>query len=227
MEKCNWYKCVLFDMDGTLVNSYEGIFHAYRWTMEQMGRDFGGDNFVRRAIGAPLIWVFENLCGMDRIEAEQAAVRYRTYYANQGKHQAGVYDGMEETLRRLKEAGCFLGVATLKNETFAKEMLDTLRLLSYFDMVCGMDADDRLTKADLIRRCMQGAKSEKKETILVGDSAFDAAGAREAGIAFLAVTYGFGFQKPEQAKEVGAVMVAETAGEIADLLCRAEKGIEE
>lgn len=226
MEKCSWYKCVLFDMDGTLVNSYEGIFHAYRWTMEQTGRNFGGDNFVRRAIGAPLIWVFENLCGMDRVVAEQAAACYRTYYANQGKHQVRVYDGMEETLRRLKEAGCFLGVATLKNETFAKEMLDALGILSYFDIVCGMDASDRLTKADLIRRCMQAAKSEKKETILVGDSAFDAAGAREAGIAFLAVTYGFGFQDQKQLEDCGAIMVAETAGEIADLLCRAGKDVE-
>ena len=224
MEKCNWYKCVLFDMDGTLVNSYEGIFHAYRWTMEQMGQDFGGDNFVRRAIGAPLIWVFENLCGMDHVVAERAAACYRTYYAEKGKLQASVYDGMEKTLRRLKEAGCFLGVATLKKDIFAKEMLDALGLLSYFDMVSGMDADDSLTKADLIRRCMQAAMSEKKETILVGDSAFDAAGAREAGTAFLAVTYGFGFQDPEQAKEAGAVLVAETAGEIADLLCGAGEG---
>lgn len=99
---------------------------------------------------------------MDRVVAEQAAACYRTYYANQGKHQVRVYDGMEETLRRLKEAGCFLGVATLKNETFAKEMLDALGILSYFDIVCGMDASDRLTKADLIRRCMQAAKIRKK-----------------------------------------------------------------
>ena len=226
MEKCNWYKCVLFDMDGTLVNSYEGIFHAYRWTMEQMGRDFGGDEFVRRAIGAPLIWVFENLCGMDHVVAERAAACYRIYYAEKGKLQASVYDGMEKTLRRLKEAGCFLGVATLKKDIFAKEMLDALGLLSYFDMVSGMDADDSLTKADLIRRCMQAAMSEKKETILVGDSAFDAAGAREAGIAFLAVTYGFGFQDRKQLADCGAVLVAETAGEIADLLCRAGKDVE-
>ena len=224
MEKCNWYKCVLFDMDGTLVNSYEGIFHAYQWTMEQMGQDFGGDEFVHRAIGAPLIWVFENLCGMDRAGAEAAAACYRTYYAEKGKLQASVYHGVEKTLRRLKRAGCFLGVATLKRETFAGEMLDKLGLLSCFDTVCGMDADDRRTKADLLAHCMQAAKTKGADTILVGDSAFDAAGAREAGTAFLAVTYGFGFQDPEQAKEAGAVLVAETAGEIADLLCGAGEG---
>lgn len=102
MDLCKRYRCILFDMDGTLVDSYEGIFHAYRWTMEQMGRAFEGDPFVRRAIGAPLIWVFENLCGMDFPSAEQAAAQFRAYYAREGKHQVKVYDGMEETLCRLK-----------------------------------------------------------------------------------------------------------------------------
>ena len=133
------YQCVLFDMDGTLVDSYQGIFHAYRRTMEQMGRTFGGDDFVRRAIGAPLLWVFESLCGMDRAQAERAAAVYRAYYADRGKHEARVYDGMEETLGRLKAAGCFLGAATLKKERFAREMLEEQGILPCFDAVCGMD----------------------------------------------------------------------------------------
>lgn len=224
MDAYKRYRCVLFDMDGTLVDSYEGIFHAYRWTMEQMGREFGGDGFVRRAIGAPLLWVFENLCGMDQPSAEQAAARFRAYYAREGKHQVKVYDGMEETLRRLKAAGCFLGTATLKREPFAKEILKEQGLLSYFDVVCGMDAGDHLTKADLVRRCMQAAKSEKEDTVLVGDSKFDAAGAKEAGVAFLAVTYGFGFHDRENPGDYGAVMIAEDAGVIADLLCTEGKG---
>ena len=223
MDLCKRYRCILFDMDGTLVDSYEGIFHAYRWTMEQMGRAFEGDPFVRRAIGAPLIWVFENLCGMDFPSAEQAAAQFRAYYAREGKHQVKVYDGMEETLCRLKAAGCFLGAATLKQEHFAKEILKEQGLLAYFDAVCGMDAEDRLTKADLIRRCMQAAKAGKEETILVGDSIFDAAGAAEAGVAFMAVTYGFGFHGQENPREHGAAMIAETAGEIGDLLCTVGK----
>lgn len=224
MDQHKRYKCVLFDMDGTLVDSYEGIFHAYQWTMKQMGRDFGGENFVRRAIGAPLIWVFENICGMGRPQAEQAASHYRAYYADKGKHEATVYSGMEKTLNRLKKAGCFIGVATLKKESFAKEILEEQGLLSYFDVVCGMDGGDSLTKADLIRRCMRTAKSKKEETVLIGDSEFDAAGAEEAGVAFLGVTYGFGFRDRRHLNEYGVVMGAETAGEIADLLCAEQKG---
>jgi len=66
------YNCILFDMDGTLVNSYEGIYHAYRVTMEKLGHPFGGEAFVRRAIGAPLPWVFQHLCRMEEDAVSQA-----------------------------------------------------------------------------------------------------------------------------------------------------------
>ena len=210
------YQCVLFDMDGTIVNSYEGIFHAYQWSLGKMGKEFGGDPFVQKAIGAPLLWVFETLCGMSPPEAEQAVGYYRKYYARRGKQEAHAYGGLEQSLRKLRKAGCFLGVATLKKEEFAKEILEEIKLLSFFDFVCGMDANDRLTKADLILRCMQKAGAGRSETILVGDSEFDAAGAREAGVDFLAVTYGFGFRDPEAFQKWKVAKTADRAEEIAD-----------
>ena len=82
----------------------------------------------------------------------------------------------------------------------------------------GSEEDDSLTKADLIRRGIQAAECKREEAILVGDSAFDAHGANEAGIPLLAVTYGFGFRSRKQAEESGAALVAETAGEIPALL---------
>lgn len=212
MDKCD--RCILFDMDGTLVDSYEGIYNAYRWAMEQAGRPFGGHAFVKKAIGAPLMQVMTQLCGMDQAQARQAVGDYRAYYARLGKRQAKAYPGMEETLRRLKEAGCFVGAATLKNEGFAKEILQQLGLAPYFDIVCGMDQDDRLTKAALIRRCMAAAGALAEETVLVGDSAFDAQGAKEAGVKFLAVTYGFGFRQPEELQKYGISNPARSPGEI-------------
>ena len=210
------YKCVLFDMDGTLVDSFTGIYHAYRWTLDKMGKAFHGETFVRSAIGASLPWVFGQLCGMAPDEIREAIAIYRTYYAEKGRYEAKVYDGMEDTLIRLRDAGCFLGTATLKKESFAKEMLKDLGLSPYFDLVCGMDADDRLTKSDLIRRGMQYAGAAGSETVLVGDSEFDAIGAREAGVDFLAVTYGFGFRSREDLKETNSAMIADSASEIAD-----------
>lgn len=214
------YKCVLFDMDGTLVDSFEGIFHAYQWTLDKMGKKFAGETFVRRAIGASLPWVFGELCGMGPDETRRAITFYRTYYGEKGKSQAKVYDGMEETLKQLKAAGCFLGTATLKKEDFAREMLRELGLLPYFDMVCGMDSEDRCTKADLIRRCMQFAGAGADETVLVGDSFFDAVGAQEAGVDFLAVTYGFGFRSREALQGIRAAMAADSAEEVAEKILK-------
>ncbi len=191
------YKCVLFDMDGTLVDSYEGIFNAYQYSFQRMGVSFPGDSFVRTAVGAPLLQVFERMCGMASSDARQAVQYYRDYYSRRGKSQVRLYDGISDMLQRLKEAGCFLGVATLKRESFAREILSETGVLPFFDVVCGMDTDDQLTKADLISRGVIEASSTPEQTILVGDSAFDQAGAQRAGVHFLAVTYGFGFQKEE------------------------------
>ena len=214
------YSCVLFDMDGTLINSYAGIFLGYPRAFAQLGENFPGEDLVRRAIGAPLPEVFERLCGF-RPEQTRMAVRYyRQYYDEKGKHEAFAYAGIADTLCRLKAAGYFLGTATLKKEAFALEMLEELELLPYFDAVCGADADGRLAKADLIQMGMGRAGARPQQTVLVGDSLYDAKGARQAGVAFLAVTYGFGFRSAEEARqEPGVSMVARNPEEIARLLC--------
>lgn len=215
------YNCVLFDMDGTLVDSYEGIFHAYQWTLEALGRPFGGDCFVRRAIGAPLPWVFRELCGMDEGETARAVRQYRRYYKERGQRETKAYEGMGEALRQLRQAGRRLGVATLKKEAFAKEILERLGLLVYFDVVCGVDENDRETKADLIGRCLRQIGSRPEETVLVGDSVFDAVGAQEAGIACLAVTYGFGFQTAAERAHPAVCRIADTPADIVRLLAPA------
>lgn len=217
------YKCIVFDMDGTLVDSYEGIFHSYEWTFEQLKLPFEGEVFVRRAIGASLPFVFQDLCGMDQAQSAEAIRHYRDYYSRQGKQQLKLYDGIDDTLHCLKKAGYLLGTATLKSEAFAKEILRSLSLLPYFDVVCGMDEKDHLTKSDLILKCMQVTSSDARETLLVGDSEFDAVGAKEAGVDFLAVTYGFGFQDPSAFERFQITATAETPYKIAELLCSASE----
>lgn len=103
------YKCIVFDMDGTLVNSYEGIFNAYQWVSERMGVEFGGAATVYQAIGSPLPYAFQQFWDMNPAQIPRAVAYYRDYYARKGKDQAEVYEGMEGTLRQLREAGYFLG----------------------------------------------------------------------------------------------------------------------
>ncbi|SDH08646.1 haloacid dehalogenase-like hydrolase [Marvinbryantia formatexigens] len=111
---------------------------------------------------------------------------------------AVLYPGIEMLLSKLKEKNYKIGMATLKAEKFAKIMLSELGVDSYFDAVCGMDEDDRLTKALLIEKCCNFCDVEKSKTILIGDSNNDLLGAKEAGVHFVGVTYGFGFSKDEK-----------------------------
>lgn len=211
------YQCVVFDMDGTLVNSYEGIDAAYRWACQQMDIPFPGEGFVYRAIGAPLLLVWQEACGLSPRDAQRAAAYYRDYYARAGQKQAELYGGMTDVLQKLKKAGLSLCVATLKQEGFAKEILRGFGVLSLFDTVRGMDQNDSLTKAGLILECIRDSGASRRSTILVGDSEYDADGAKKAGVDFLAVTYGFGFRNGEIPPE-DASLIAESPDDIARLL---------
>lgn len=214
----NWkkamYKCIVFDMDGTLIDSFEGIDKAYRQAFTQLNRKYPGESFVRRAIGAPLPQVFKDGCGMSKEETAEAVRIYRAYYDRFGKYEAVVYKGIKDVLQALKAAGIFLGVATLKKEAFARDILRHCSLFSYFDVVHGMDGKDTLAKADLIRRCMEDARVCKTQTVLVGDSSYDAAGAKAAGVDFLAVTYGFGFSAGDPSAVLEAKWMADIPWDI-------------
>ncbi len=191
------YRCVLFDLDGTLANTYKGICSSYQYAFRKMGLSFPSNTFVKEAIGAPLLSVFRERFSLTEEEALEAVAFYREYYASKGKYEATVYEGMKETLTKLKEKGLLTGVATLKRHEFAEEMLEALGLSQYFDIVCGIDDRDRLSKADLLKKCTDYLKVGADQAILVGDSFYDFEGARKANMDFMAVTYGFGYSEDE------------------------------
>lgn len=216
------YKCVLFDMDGTLADTYKGIYHSYRYAFSCLGKAFGGASFVKNAIGMPLPDAFRRLAGTGEQETALGVFKYREYYAKKGKDMTDAYPGIRDCLERLREEGFFLCVATLKKEDFAVEILKNLKLLHYFDLVCGMDERDSLRKRDLIWKCMEHFHSMFRETILVGDSPFDLDEAEKAGIDFLGVTYGFGFQEKDRGTRFLCPM-AESPEKIADHIIQAGK----
>lgn len=197
----NEYKCILFDLDGTLVNTFPGILHSYEYAASKMNLPAPTEKIVNEAIGAPLAEVFREKFQLDEEQTTVAMQYYRERYAEKGIYEVENYPKMTEVLKQLKEKGLFVGVATLKKEEFAKEMLKNLGMSEYLDVIVGMDGRDKLTKSGMIQKAMKLMNQNQKETVLVGDSFYDAVGAEEAGVDFIGVTYGFGFKTIEDVRK--------------------------
>lgn len=202
------YSYILFDLDGTLINTYRGIFNCYCYAAEQLQLPLPTDKMVNEVIGAPLAEVFRTRFALDNERIQEAISLYRKRYAAEGIYEMESYAQMTEVLEQLKTDGKILGVATLKNEIFAKKMLMATGLDQYMNVIVGMDEGDKRTKADMIMKAIKRMKGNTEETVLVGDSLYDAVGAEIAGVDFVAVTYGFGFKKAEEGRMHKAQYVA-------------------
>lgn len=189
------YKLIIFDLDGTLADTSPGILECHRFTNAAMGRPIADEGVLYDIIGGPLLTTYKTRFGYSEGEARKAIQIYRTHYAEVGFTGSTLYTGIVECLRGLKEEGCLLAVATLKAERLAKQILHLLEIGAYFDLIHGMDEQDTFSKQDLLRMCMNELQVRPSHTVLIGDSIHDADGAKQAGIDFLGVTYGFGFKK--------------------------------
>lgn len=187
------YKLIIFDFDGTIADTSEGILDAHRYTLATMGRDVPSQDVLRSVIGSALLETYKVRFEFTEKQARQAVNIYRKRYAEVGIHKASLYPGFKETIVELKRQGYRIGVATLKAERFATCMLHEMGIIDYFDVVCGMDDSDMHTKASLVKKCCNFCDVDEHESVLVGDSNSDINGSREAQVNFIGVTYGFGF----------------------------------
>ena len=137
----NTRKLIIFDLDGTLLDTSEGILHCYHKTAKLLNlkkNPIDNDSIV---IGGPLSDGFRTLYDIPDEETLAKAIdTYRNLYANEGITKFGVYNGIDTTLSKLKSDGYKLGVATLKLEEYAKTMLNDAGLAKYFDIIHGWDA---------------------------------------------------------------------------------------
>lgn len=190
------YNVVLFDLDGTLLDTSPGIFNSVRFAESQMEFQPISDNKLKSFVGPPPIESYMNNYGVSHEKAVEATKFHRQYGAENGIYEAKVYEGIPELLAQLKDKGYKLGVCTLKRQDIAEKVLNNFELLHYFDTVVGIDNQESLTKADTINIALDNLNySDKSKVVLIGDSMYDADGADKANIDFIGVTYGFGLQK--------------------------------
>lgn len=212
------YKAVLFDMDGTIYNTYRGIFNSYNYALKKMNMPAVNDELVGNVIGAPLLDVFTDIFKLDGENAIKAVDYYREYYSKNGIYQAELYDGIKDLLNYLKMNGYMIGIGTLKRDDFAKIIINENKMNDYFDYIKGIDNNDKMTKADIINFCLKKMGMDASEVLYIGDSEYDAEGAKLSDVDFIGVCYGFGFHNKNDVYRNNGIYAAETPAAIKEYL---------
>lgn len=212
------YTAILFDMDGTLVDTFRGIKNSYEYAADSMSFKMYEDSVIGNFIGAPLSEVFAKSFKLSDEQVRQAIEYYRYYYNLKGYTEVEIYDGIPFLLSYLKKHDYKIGIATLKREDFAIKIINNLKLENFFDVICGIDNNDKLTKSQIINKCMEKLEVNSNETLYIGDSIYDSEGAFISNADFIAVTYGYGFKSEKDIEEQRYVCCADKAKSIADYL---------
>lgn len=188
------YQNIFFDLDGTLVNTEEGIQNGIEYTRTQLNLPKLPYSTRKKFMGPPLHLSFETYYGLDRKTALEATAIYRQYYKEKGQLECALYDGISPLLNQLCQAGFRLYVATSKPTVFAQSILEAFQISSCFQKIQGSVLKDPAssTKCAVIHTLLDENNLKKSETLMIGDTKFDAEGAVQTGIDFLAVLYGFG-----------------------------------
>ena len=213
------YHFLLFDLDGTLTDSQEGITksvdHALRTVAGIKTADL---STLTPYIGPPLVDGFMENHHLDYDTAVRCKNAYRARYEQTGLFENRVYDGIPEALARLRAAGCTLALATSKPEIFARRILDHFDLSGYFTVICGATMDGRISQKDevIAQTLHRLGDPPAGDTIMIGDRRHDVLGAKKRGLPCLGVLFGFGSET--ELRAAGAAQLAATPQDMADLL---------
>jgi len=219
-------KVILFDLDGTIMNTKEGITKCAAHALKHYGiyvEDLDSLDFF---IGPPLHKSFEEFYGFDEKKAAEATALYRERYRDIGVYKCKPYTGIEEALKCLCESGYRLAIATSKPEVFAKQIMERFQLAKYFVSVIGSLLDNsRSAKKEVIEEAFAqlevGTVYEKSEILMVGDRKHDIIGAKQTGIEALGVKYGFA--RENELEDAGADYIAEQPEDIVRIVKELEE----
>lgn len=207
-------KVIIFDLDGTLLDTSEGVIQSVKYTIHALGYDPLPEDMYRTFIGPPIHHRMMQIYGISEEQAREAMHTFRNHYPERDLYLAAHYDGLPELLKDLREDGFLLGVCTYKREDQAKALLEEKGLAQHFHVIHGQDPEGKMSKAEVLQLTLSDLGVKPGEAVMVGDAYTDAEGARDAGVPFLGVTYGFGFATKEEVERYPCIGVADKPEEI-------------
>lgn len=200
-------KLIIFDLDGTLLDTGKGILKCIASTLKKMGFQVPSEEVCKTFIGPPLKKRFLEVFESDEKTADTFVAMFREEYPKGDLFFVDQYEGMMECLNELHK-NYTLAVATNKREDFAVALLEKCGMAQFFDAICGSDMASKLTKAQIVASAADRLSVPYADCVMVGDSSNDAVAAAQLGMPFVGVTYGYGFKTND---DVGLLLNASCA----------------
>lgn len=194
----NRYDLIIFDLDGTILDTTEGVISSVKYVINEMGYEMLSDEKLCTFIGPPIQYSFSKYYGVDGIILDEMSKLFRNNYKDVNLLKAVPYEGIYKLFDSLNNMGVVIAIATYKREDYALDLLKHFKINEYAGIIYGSDYHNKLKKNDIIEKCIYDSKiSDKNRILMVGDTIHDLYGAESVGIDFIGVDYGFGFKKKE------------------------------
>ena len=182
---------VIFDLDGTLTDSAQGIVASFRHALGAIGAVVPDGDLVGMIVGPPMHHTLQSM-GLGE-QADAAVAAYREDYRTRGWAMNRTFDGIPALLADLRSAGVRLAVATSKAEPTAHRILTHFGLDEHFEVIAGASVDGlRAAKADVVKHALAQLEPLPERVLMVGDRSHDVEGAAEHGIETVVVGWGYG-----------------------------------
>lgn len=216
------YKYILFDLDGTLTDPKEGITKSVKYALNKYDIEVESLDNLIKFIGPPLKESFIEFYSFDEERAVNAIEYYREYFKDRGIFENGVYEGIPELLRELKNRGLIIAIATSKPTVFAERIVEHFGLKEYFNIIVGSNLDGtRTSKREVISYVLEQLNiNNLEETVMIGDRKHDVIGAQKNNIDSIGVLYGYGDLKEFQ--EVAPTYIVDSVNDLYKFIINVE-----
>lgn len=208
-------KTILFDLDGTLTDSGEGIINCAALALEHFHIPVPSREAMRVFVGPPLTSTFRSF-GIPEEKIPEAVKVFRSRYTPVGIFENSPYPGIHQLLDTLSRHGHKLYVATSKPEEMAITVLRHFDLEQFFTGICGAAMDESRTNKEEVIAYLLEKNGTADNMLMIGDTVFDVLGAASHGIPTIGVSWGYG--DPEEMRRAGAIAVAANMDELLNLI---------
>lgn len=211
------YDWLLFDLDGTLTDPFEGITRSVEYALNAFGIEIEDRRVLAPFIGPPLVESLTERYGFTMEDAVAAVAKYREYFAVKGLYENELFEGIPELLSDCRKAGYKISMATSKPTHYARIIAEHFDIARYFDAIHGSSLDGtRITKSSVVAEAVAEEHLDPTRALMIGDRRHDVEGAGEHGIRTVGVLYGYGSREEHEA--AGAAYIVNDLNELRELL---------